>query len=58
VEIKRNLSPRPERGFYNACNDLKPDHSFVIYPGEEHYPVSNGVEAIGVKEFASELEAT
>jgi uncharacterized protein len=30
VDIKRGLSARPERGFYNACEDLKPNRRFVV----------------------------
>ena len=32
---------------------MKPDRSFVVYGGEERYPISEGVEAIGLKELAS-----
>jgi hypothetical protein len=48
VEIKRSLDPRPTRGFYSACEDIKPVASYVVYPGEERYAISKNVEAIGV----------
>jgi predicted AAA+ superfamily ATPase len=55
VEIKRSLAPRPERGFYSACQDLKPTHAFVVYPGNERYPLEGGIEAINLVDLAREL---
>ena len=55
IEIKRSLSTKAERGFYQACADLKQARSFVVYAGEDRYPVSGGVEAIGLYEMAQEL---
>ncbi|MGL6160865.1 ATP-binding protein [Microbulbifer sp.] len=55
VEIKRGLSPRPERGFHQARADLQPQRSFVAYSGEERYPLAPDVEAIGVRELAGLL---
>jgi len=52
VEIKRNLNPKPTKGFYQACFDLKPDFKFVVYPGNERFSISTGVTAINVIELA------
>lgn len=52
VEIKRSLMPKVERGFHAACADLKPTRKFVLYPGQERYPVAEGVEAISLQELA------
>lgn len=55
VEIKRSMAPRPTRGFHSACEDLKPTARLVVYPGTERFPVSPGVDAIGLAELAGEL---
>jgi len=55
IEIKRALSAKPGRGFYQACEDIQPEKSFVVYAGEERYPVTGDVEAIGVLEMAQTL---
>ena len=55
IEIKRGLSARPEKGFYIACEDVKPTRRFVVNAGQERYSISEGVEAIGVMEMASML---
>jgi len=55
IEIKRGLSARLEKGFHHAREDIKPDKSFVVYAGEERYPITEDIEAIGLPELAQEL---
>ena len=55
VEIKRGLSPRLDKGFHHARQDLEPERSFVVYSGNDRYPKSEGVEAIGLVELATLL---
>ena len=57
IEVKRGLSARPEKGFFLACEDVKPKRRFVVNSGTERYAISQGVEAIGLKEMASLLSA-
>lgn len=49
IEIKRSLSPRPEKGFHVACDDIKPERRVLIYPGAEAYPAAGGVEVLPMK---------
>ncbi len=55
IEIKRGLSAKPKKGFYNAVKDIQPDKSFVVYAGKERYRISEGVEAISVSEITRML---
>ena len=55
VEVKRSLSPKPERGFYVACDDLRPAKRFIVYPGAETFPLYNGVNAISLADLAALL---
>jgi predicted AAA+ superfamily ATPase len=55
IEIKRSLSPKAERGFHHAQEDLKPDKSFLVYAGADHYPIADGVAVIGVRQLADLL---
>ena len=48
IEVKRSRAAKPGRGFYEACDDLKPAKRFVVHGGPERFPISEGVEAIGV----------
>jgi predicted AAA+ superfamily ATPase len=49
IEIKRGQSSNPSRGFYEACQDLKPARKFVVYAGADRFPLGVGVEAIGLR---------
>lgn len=55
IEIKRGLAPAMSKGFHIARQDLSPRRSFIVYSGKDRYPVSEGVEAIGIREMASML---
>lgn len=56
IEIKRSLAPKLERGFHSASADLQPARRFVVYPGEERYPVATDVEALPLSALARELQ--
>jgi predicted AAA+ superfamily ATPase len=57
IEIKSGLSPKLERGFHHAREDVKPHRSFVVYAGDARYPLGDSVEAIGLREMAAVLAA-
>jgi len=57
IEIKRSLSAKVERGFYAACEDVKPQRAFVVYAGDDRYPIAEGVEAISIRGMIGELLA-
>lgn len=48
VEFKRSLTPKLERGFHIACADLQPSRKWVVYPGQEAYPLASDVQAISL----------
>ncbi|AGA92396.1 putative ATPase (AAA+ superfamily) (plasmid) [Thioflavicoccus mobilis 8321] len=51
VEIKRSLAAKPQRGFYNAVEDIQPTKAFVVHAGDDRYPISESVEAVGLREM-------
>lgn len=55
VEVKRRHAPRVERGFTAACEEVEPAQRFVVYPGDERFPLRSDVEAIGVRELEQQL---
>ncbi len=55
IEVKLGTSPKCERGFYRALEDLKPERAFVVYSGEDRYPMAEGIEGIGLREMAKVL---
>ena len=57
IEIKRSAAPRLDRGFHLACDDIAPAHRFVVYPGQERFPLPGGAEAIDLVSLCSVLRA-
>lgn len=55
IEVKRSLTPKVERGFHAACADLKPQRKFVVYPGNEIYPMAEDIEAIPLQALAERV---
>ena len=52
IEIKRSLEPKVGRGFHEACADIKPEAKFVVYPGEEEFPLPRNIRAVNVADMA------
>lgn len=57
VEVKRSLAPAPSKGFHHAREDLQPARTFIVYPGQDRYPLAEGVEVVSLRELAEELAA-
>jgi len=56
VEIKRSLSPAPTKGFHLGCEDLDVTERWVVYPGEESYPLNAGTQTIPLAKLVQKLE--
>jgi len=48
IEIKLSMSPRVDKGFWFALDDLELSRGFVIYPGKDTYPLHERLEVIPV----------
>lgn len=55
IEIKRSSSPKVERGFHSACDDLQPTRKWVVYPGHETYPLGHDVQAVSLHDICKTL---
>jgi ATPase subunit of ABC transporter with duplicated ATPase domains len=53
--IGASLAAKRQRGFYNAVEDIQPAEAFVVHAGEDRYPISEGVEAVGLREMVGLL---
>ncbi|MBA4418070.1 MAG: ATPase [Syntrophus sp. (in: bacteria)] len=51
VEVKYSLSPKVLKGFWNAFHDLSCTQGFVVYPGDEFYPIAEKVYALPVSQL-------
>ena len=41
----------------SAIEDLEPERSFIVYPGEDRYRVGEKIEAVGLPDLAADLLA-
>lgn len=56
IEVKRSSAPTVDKGFGLACDDLMVSQRYVVYPGEETYPIRQGALAIGLPALARQLQ--
>ncbi len=57
IEIKRGAASKPRRGFYSACEDLKPAKRWMVHGGSDSYPLGDEVQAIGLRTLVDELQS-
>ena len=57
IEVKRSLSPKVERGFHAACQDLGAARKLVVYPGRESFALGHEVQAVPLHALCRELAA-
>ena len=55
IEIKSGMTAKPSRGFYEAIKDIKATRSFIIYAGEDRFPLAETIEAIGLRDMMTLL---
>ncbi|MYB52005.1 MAG: DUF4143 domain-containing protein, partial [Acidobacteriia bacterium] len=56
IEIKRSRAPTVSRGFFSACEDLKPTLRLVVHAGGESFPLSREVEAVSLEGALSRIQ--
>ncbi|MBT4922006.1 MAG: ATP-binding protein [Rickettsiales bacterium] len=56
IEIKSGLIAKPSKGFYSAVEDIKATHKFVVYAGDEQYPIAEGIQAISLVNIMKLIE--
>jgi predicted AAA+ superfamily ATPase len=55
IEIKRSLAPVASKGFYSACEDLKPEKKVLVFPGDDTFPSANGVMVMSLSRVIEDL---
>lgn len=56
IEIKRSLGdPKPSKGFYIGCEDIKATRQIVLYPGDETFNLDVETKVMPLETFLSEL---
>ena len=57
IEIKSGLAPKIKPGFYNACEDIRATKRFVVYGGDDEFPVKHDTTIIGLHRLMTRLYA-
>jgi hypothetical protein len=56
IEIKRSLGdPKPSKGFYIGCEDIKASRQVVLYPGDETFNLDAKTRVMSLQTFLSEV---
>jgi len=51
IEIKASSAPKPSRGFWSSCEDIKATRKYVIGAVSEAYPIKNGALVCSTREL-------
>jgi predicted AAA+ superfamily ATPase len=57
VEVKCSAAPKVSKGFWLAYSDLGCAKGFVVYPGQDRYPISETVEVLPVSELSRIIDS-
>ena len=51
IEVKRSIAPNLSKGFAIACDDLRIEERYLVYTGDENFPIRHGTQVIGLAEL-------
>ncbi len=57
IEIKYGVAPKIGKHFNQTCNDIGATHKFIIYGGDEEFPVGNNIRMISLPRIMEKLTA-
>jgi predicted AAA+ superfamily ATPase len=57
IEIKRTTAPKPGKGYYHACEDIRPAARWLVYAGDEQYKLRDGTTVLPLSNMMYELES-
>ena len=56
LEIKRGVAPRINKGFHLACEDVGASYKFVVYSGDDEFPIGTETVVISLKKLLLKLQ--
>jgi hypothetical protein len=48
IEIKHGIAPKLNKNFYQTCEDVQATRKYVVYGGDDLFPIANGVTVISL----------
>lgn len=55
IECKASYSPSLSKGNYIAIEDIHPEHTFVVTPSSESWPMSKGIDVVSLSGLIEKL---
>ncbi len=58
IEIKNGVAPKIKKGFYIACDDVKASRKYIVYGGDDEFPIEKETVMISLKNILMKLQDT
>ena len=56
IEIKHGHSPKLGKHYNQTCKDLKATKKYIVYGGDDEFPIGEGVTVISLSRFMQKLQ--
>jgi predicted AAA+ superfamily ATPase len=56
IEIKKGTAPKITRGFHQACEDVRATRKFIVYGGDDEFPVKHDTTVISLPNLMMRLQ--
>jgi hypothetical protein len=56
VEIKKGTAPKITRGFQRACEDVQATQKYVVYGGDDEFPVKHDTTVVSLQNLMTRLQ--
>lgn len=56
IEIKSSVVPKIKKGFYVACEDVKASRKYIVYGGNDEFPIEKETVVISLKNILMKLQ--
>ncbi len=56
VEIKRGFSPKIQKGFYSACEDVKPAKKYIVYSGDDEFQIRDNITVLSLLKIMKHIQ--
>ena len=58
IEIKHGVAPKLGKHYSQICDDVGATHKYILYGGDDEFPVSNDVTIISLPGLMKRLHAS
>lgn len=57
IEIKHGVAPKPGKHYSQTCDDVGASHKYILYGGDDEFPVGNDVKIISLSGLMERLQS-